>query len=205
MKRFEVIVITAVALADSVLAVLWMFSPNLMRNFVTSVNASNALRYLVGVCGLVVFVACVSWIFRLLRRRERNAIVVRSDEGESVIALETVEELLQEELAKAPDVRDSRVVLTAHVEGEPVDCALHFKIDNQPDIPARTDAIKRTIRETFSRMFSENVPLRISCMVDAVMRTEGDPSPEPAKRPEFTGPVYPDPDDEEEDGVDLVQ
>jgi hypothetical protein len=130
--------------------------------------------------------------------RAGKTLTLRGEGGESVIAIDALEDLLRDEVCKAKDVRDVDVDLEVRAEGEPIQCELRFKLDNQADIPGRTEAHKQTVRDAFERLLPGSPELNITCRVEDIILSRAPRESESGKnREDFAGPVYPVPGDEE--------
>ncbi|MHC4872164.1 MAG: Asp23/Gls24 family envelope stress response protein [Planctomycetota bacterium] len=130
-----------------------------------------------------------------------KSITVKTEEGESRIAIGALEGLLRDELCREKDIHDVEVSLAVAKDSGSVSCALHFKLDSQPNIPARVDVHKRTVREAFDNLIPGQQELKINCTVDNIMvsdkseKTSGSDVPSAG----FSGPVYPVPSENGED------
>lgn len=130
-----------------------------------------------------------------------KAITVKTDEGESRIAIGALEGLLRDELCREKDIYDVEVRLSVGKDSGNVLCILHFKLDSQPNIPARVDAHKRAVKEAFDKLIPGQQELKINCFVDNIMVSDkseknsgGDMSSS-----DFSGPVYPVPSENGEE------
>jgi len=146
--------------------------------------------------GLAVLLEVGLSAYRDRGRAGRKTVSIHTEHGENVIAIDALEGILRDEVRKADDVHDVAVRLEVGEEGQPIHCRLRFKLDNQPDIPGRTDVHRTTVREAFQRLIPGDVPLEIDCRVDDIL-VEGARPAEPKASgggqsgDSFSGPVYP--------------
>ncbi|GEM_PF-3221209 len=146
---------------------------------------------------LVLEAGFMTW-YRAHAEAVRKTVTVHTEEGESSIAIDALEGILRDELCKSGDVHDVSVRLEAGGEEEPIHCTLRFRLDSQPDIPSRTDAHKRTVREAFAQLIPDKSDLAIDCHVDSILVA---PKAESGRGNEeaFSGPVYPVPPENDKD------
>ncbi|MBN1257828.1 MAG: hypothetical protein JXA52_09000 [Planctomycetes bacterium] len=121
-----------------------------------------------------------------------KTLTIRTDEGESSIAISALEGLLGDEIRKSGDVHDVDVELKVNDEDDSITCLLRFKLDSQPDIPKRIESHRKTVRAAFTRLIPNAISLDIICRVDGIVvpkKPEGDEKSSSSAA--FSGPVYP--------------
>lgn len=152
----------------------------------------------------------ISWVFflctlimlangitQLIRREDTpsgpRSLSVRTEEGESTISVDALQNILRDELRKASDIHDAKVILSLDAEGNSLSCRLRFKLDSQDNIPGRTDSHKRTVRDAFERLLPGSPAFNISCQVDDIVTRSTSSSDNAKSSPDntFSGPIYP--------------
>jgi hypothetical protein len=149
------------------------------------------------VLGAATLVHCAFSFRPISKMRPGKTLTIRTESGESVIAIEALEGIIRDEVVKAGDVRDVGVDLTVSADDQHIDCELRFKLDNQPDIPARVEMHRQTVRETFGRLIPGDLTLEVSCRVEDIIvadraRQQREAQSSSDERA-FSGPVYPVP------------
>ncbi|MHC4883718.1 MAG: hypothetical protein ACYTGH_01390 [Planctomycetota bacterium] len=136
-------------------------------------------------------------VLQLLQKDEEGSkaktLTVRTEEGESIIAIDALQGILRDELCKSKDVHDAKVSLAVNEENNAIACRISFKLDSQEDIPGRTDAQKRTVRDAFERLLPGSAALSITCQVDDILTSSAKSAVSHSQEAEaaFSGPVYP--------------
>ncbi|MFH0911008.1 MAG: hypothetical protein V1918_05855, partial [Planctomycetota bacterium] len=166
MKNFEETLLRWVAMAAGVFLVLFPSVGGKIALLTEDVTAARAVFILLGV--LIFIAGLTSW---LTGRSEslRKTLTVHTQEGDSIIALNALENILRDELRMASDVHDVKVYLSVKGPEGPIRCLLRFKLDSQADIPGRTDAHKRVARDSFARLIPTPLDLQIVCRVDDIV------------------------------------
>lgn len=156
------------------------------------------------IVGAVILFCVVRLIKRSRVKAGAKSITVKTAEGESKIAIGALEGLLRDELCREKDVHDVAVSLAVDKESDDISCKLRFKLDSQPDIPSRIDVHKRKVREAFDKLIPSQKNLQIFCSVENIVIEEKTSVSSPSSGQEdFSGPVYPVPDDDISEGSDF--
>ncbi len=195
LAKYEEIIVKVAATLMGLLMLATPFSTKLIS--ACPVAGGLVGKVFVFVVGLIV-TACVVRAWEKVKDgcdNIKKSIVVKTEEGDSLIAIGAIEGLLRDELCREKDIYDVNVSLNVEEEGSDISCNLHFKLDTQPNIPARVDVHKRTVKEAFEKLIPGQKELNVRCTVDKIVvsdKTEKN-SGYGIGDADFSGPVYPVP------------
>lgn len=121
---------------------------------------------------------------------------ISTEEGPSELSVTALEALLVRELKDQPDVVDPLVTIYPKREGYPIICIIELSLKRQDDVIRRTDALKKMVRSSFLRL----IPSGVTVEIRAEIRNIVDDAPTPANQTfsEFSGPVYPEGTDDDD-------
>ncbi len=156
--------------------------------------------YLLFLLGAVALAANILHIVLEIQARQHGELTIATGEGSSGLSLRALENQLLTALHDMDDIKDAHLALTARRGDEPVACRLTCKLRRQPDVTGRLDQLKKQVRDAFQSLIPSGPGLEISCYVTDLTDEGGATAPAAAagRRDEFSGPVYPV-DDHEQD------
>jgi small-conductance mechanosensitive channel len=171
------------------------------------VESNGFLNFISFVVGLIVLVsAYLEW------RKDRQedgakTITLHTESGVNTIAIDSIEGLLRDELAKEKDISEPRVSLSSKSDDK-LKCKVRFKLNSQPDIPGRIESLKKMVKESFTKLIPAPQELEISCRVDSIILEGQEKKEEPKVQPQnnggyFEGPVYPVPGEDAGDNEEF--
>ncbi|MBQ7696249.1 MAG: hypothetical protein IJT50_14130 [Lentisphaeria bacterium] len=126
---------------------------------------------------LMVFLMLVRGILRLVFGTRRcSAVVVKRDDGDTVISRDTVAALVNRELASYPAIHCNKIVLTRRRSIYQLTIYCEYLLSDQTGLPAFCDEFKPKLQQALAKSFGITDITGIRLWVDAVPNDDFPPS-----------------------------